>query len=133
VRSYKPPSKSLFRSFAVASLCVGALSACNNSGSTQVPAPSSPAQFEYPNHPGFIEFVDEDRGSSEKSPFDSVPESIAWYGSGENRTPVVRVVAHMRGSQHVIRSYGPSGKLLETTLSEAQLSSEEQGPGKAED
>lgn len=79
--------------------------------------PNTSTTIERTKHPGLIEFVNEEDGSSEQSPFDSVPDSIAWYGTGDNRIPVVRIVHKMRGGQHVIQSYGPSGKLLKTTTS----------------
>jgi hypothetical protein len=67
-------------------------------------------------HPGSIEFVDETLQSTEVVAADSVPDSIAWYNDGHGRRPVVRVVAHMRGDQRILRSYGANGALLQTTI-----------------
>jgi hypothetical protein len=66
-------------------------------------------------HPGNIEFVDETLQSTEVVAAESVPDSIAWYNDGHDLRPVVRVVAHMRGNQRIIRSYGVNGALLQTT------------------
>ncbi|MCA9544480.1 MAG: hypothetical protein KC613_08820 [Myxococcales bacterium] len=67
-------------------------------------------------HPGEITFVDEDAGTERARPAAEVPASVAFVTVDGATVPVVRVVSRMRGPQRVIRSYGPEGQLLSTTL-----------------
>ena len=63
-------------------------------------------------HPGHIAMVDEARGTEERVDAATVPPSVAFVGD----VPVLRVVHSKRGDDHVIRSYGPDGALLSTTI-----------------
>jgi hypothetical protein len=62
-------------------------------------------------HPGFVEMVDEEKGTKERVPVSDVPRAIAFIGD----EPVVRVVHSAHAGMHTIRSYSESGKLLSTT------------------
>jgi hypothetical protein len=84
--------------------------------SADSPPPNNPPVIAM-EHPGTITFIDLDTGIQTVRPSSEVPESIAWYGSGESRVPVVRVESQLRGSgEREIRSYGVDGMLLSTTI-----------------
>ena len=66
-----------------------------------------------PQHPGKLEMVDDVTGTTDVVDASTVPAAVAFV-EGQ---PVVRVVHSLRGSQHVIKSYGQDGALLSTTVS----------------
>ena len=67
-------------------------------------------------HPGTIVFVDDASGTARTRSAAEVPETIAWATVDGERLPVVRVVAITVGPQRTLRSYGPDGRLLSSTV-----------------
>ena len=65
-----------------------------------------------PVHPGTIELVDDDKGTTERVPASAVPQTVAFIGDDA----VVRIVHSTHEGRHTIRSYGADGQLLATTV-----------------
>jgi hypothetical protein len=72
----------------------------------------------YPEHPGTIVFVDEERGTEDTREASGVPDTIKFVQVDGAWIPVMRVVAHKRDGRLVIRSYDGEGSLLSTTIQE---------------
>ncbi len=68
-----------------------------------------------PTHPGFIEYFEEDR-PVDRLPIAQVPKELQFAQTPEGLLPVVKVVAHIRGDERIIREYAPGEKLVRSTV-----------------
>jgi hypothetical protein len=63
-------------------------------------------------HPGTVELVDEERGTTKSMAVKDVPPQLAFVDG----RPVVKVIRSKRGTETVLRCYGEDGTLLSTTV-----------------
>jgi hypothetical protein len=63
-------------------------------------------------HPGMVEFVDDAEKTTKQESASTVPASIAFVDG----VAVVKIIHSKRGDEHIIRSYGADGKLLQSTV-----------------
>lgn len=68
------------------------------------------------HHPGYITFVDANKGTEEVKPADAVPEGIRFAPTPEGPVPVVKVVAQTQGNRRTIRQYAEDGFELRSTV-----------------
>jgi hypothetical protein len=76
-----------------------------------------PGAMKKNRHPGTILFIDgRTQQITVRLDATEVPRSVRFADTKQGRVPVVKVVAYPKGSQRVIREYGPADELLRTSI-----------------